>query len=324
MYEHTEPDAIDNNTLPSVGYSVDSNEWKDYKQTSDHSPTNAQSTDDERAFLKANYFLTDSPRALDAFRARLGRTFHNDTKYEPLEFLSTNCSKALFSHDTALQGTLTELHCERNLLIQFPPELRPAAFFEYFQNFLYEHCPHTTKEYESELGMLQYLIKYHDLVIQLAAKRNSSLEIRSIARSLTANWIWHYAKTWTAEIHGRLADANPAYLSDTVERAARREHRSSQTTTFLDIVKSGKFSCDSVPFVAQLKEFFRASSSERSVCASVLQLLVDKAMGEPVDEVTHHDARVKLLGILAEISCNCPRYQAEICEQMMYLIKNIQ
>lgn len=212
------------------------------------------------------------------------------------------------------------------LLMHSPKELKDSLMLSHeFNDFMKGSAPQTFQDYLERLRKLDRFGRYWDW-IERAAQGGIAAGTDGTLRNLheMADWsrsklVSVAARAWAAELHARLAEADPRRISDaaSLDPATRQEHARAFVETYADMVKGQSAPFHREPFVRLTERILNDKTIDNGMYSGVLTSLVDSSLKRDpnLNRLPAEDATIGLLSLLGKVR-NLPlARQAEVQRQ---------
>lgn len=212
------------------------------------------------------------------------------------------------------------------LLMHSPKELKDSQMLSHeFNDFMKGSAPQTSQDYLERLRKLDRFGRYWDW-IDRAAQGGIAAGTDGTLRNLHQMADWNRAKSvsvsaraWAAELHARLAEADPKNISNaaSLDPATRQEHARAFVQSYADMVKGRSGPYHREPFVRMTERILNDKTIDDGAYSRILTSLVDQSLkSDPnLNRLPAEDGTIGLMSLLGRVR-NLPlARQAELQRQ---------
>lgn len=169
------------------------------------------------------------------------------------------------------------------LILYAPDELRNCRdTHDEFWKFMFLSKPHTVRDYEKGLDKLERIAAFSEMVERAAANDDAEEKVMDIAAEHKKRSIWHHAKAYAMEIHGRLSNADPDLVSDgaDISKEVRQDDARAARRIYLEIVDSKKFDLYHTAFWRHTADFLNDKTIDDNLYVETVRKLADKTIDD--------------------------------------------
>jgi hypothetical protein len=183
--------------------------------------------------------------------------------------------------------------------------------------FLYEKKVPTAKDYENAALKLERVAALCQWLDKAAKSDGATADLKRLSADFEQHFILNDAMTRLVEVHERLAKADPRLVSDAkdIKKETKQMHAEAARRTYLDLVKTKKFSLNSLDFWSQTLRFLTDKTTDHAVYAETIKALTDNVIKDEFTGYLIDNSRAHLLDLFGRTAKAVPAAKARLLNQ---------